>query len=71
MKLTKIFFLFSSFNNCNGQILQAAGAGNEPVNVQFDKMFPILLEIANIPKKSLFWPYMMGGQKMNPLLFYR
>merc|ERR1712131_505475 len=63
MKLSN-FFLLGSFGVTQGQDMGGS------LGLQFDAIWPVLMNMANIPKDALFWPYLLCGQKMCPMLLY-
>ena len=63
MKLSN-FFLLGSFGVTQGQDMGGS------LGLQFDTVWPVLMNMANIPKDALFWPYLLCGQKMCPMLLY-
>lgn len=63
MKLSN-FFLLGSFGVTQGQDMGGS------LGLQFDTVWPVLMNMAKIPKDALFWPYLLCGQKMCPMLLY-
>ena len=63
MKLSN-FFLLGSFGVTQGQDMGGS------LGLQFDIVWPVLMNMAKIPKDALFWPYLLCGQKMCPMLLY-
>lgn len=63
MKLSNLFLLGS----CG--ITQGQDMGGS-LGLQFDTVWPVLMNMAKIPKDALFWPYLLCGQKMCPMMLY-